>query len=144
MNSKHTFRRQSVQLFIGILCFLLSSQGLAKVLHVDIKSRQPVLNGKSYGQYGAYEVITGDIIFGFDPLNPMNARVLDITLARRNSDGLVEARANFVVLQPIDPDKGRGVTLIEVSNRGGKFSPSYFNRATTRSMDPSDPDAFGD
>lgn len=144
MRPKSNCRRRSTRLFSVIFCLLLSSQGLAKVLHVDIKSRQPVLNGKSFGQYGAYEVITGDIIFGFDPLNPMNVRVVDITLAPRNADGLVEARANFVVLQPMDPDQGRGVTLIEVSNRGGKFSPSYFNRATTRSMDPGDPEAFGD
>ncbi|MFQ5677237.1 MAG: alpha/beta hydrolase domain-containing protein [bacterium] len=72
------------------------------------------------------------------------ATLVDIMFAPRNSDGLVEARANFVVLQPSDPNKGRGVALVEVSNRGGKFSPSYFNRAATSSLDPDDPDAWGD
>ena len=144
MWSKSKSCLQSALLFSVIFCFLLSSQGFAKVLRVEVKSRQPVLDGKVYGQFGDYELVNGTIYFGFDPANPMNARIVDITLAPRNSAGLVEAWANFVVLKPVDDKKASGVALVEVSNRGGKFSPSYFNRATTRSLEPKDPEAFGD
>ncbi len=35
----------------------------------------------------------------------------------------------MLVLQPVDLSRSSGVALVEVSNRGGKFSPSYYNRA---------------
>ena len=42
---------------------------------------------------------------------------------------------------PVVPEKRSGLALVEVSNRGGKFSPSYFNRAgKSRELDPDDPD----
>ncbi len=103
----------------------------AEVLRVEIDARQAVLDGKTFGDYGPYEVVRGRIFFGFDPANPMNARIVDLRRAPRNADGLVEAWANFVVLKPVDPARGRGVALVEVSNRGGRFSPRYFNRATS-------------
>ncbi len=102
MWAKSKFRIHSALLFSVIFCFLLSNQGFAKVLRVEVKSRQAVLEGKVYGQFGDYELVNGTIYFGFDPANPMNARVVDITLAPRNSAGLVEAWANFVVLKPVD------------------------------------------
>jgi hypothetical protein len=92
---KSKFRIQRALLFSVIFCFLLSSQGFAKVLRVEVKSRQPVLEGKVYGQFGDYELVNGTIYFGFDPASPMNARIVDITLAPRNSAGLVEAWANL-------------------------------------------------
>lgn len=116
----------------------------AEVLRVEVESRAEVLDGRRFDRYGPYELLRGHIVFGFDPDDPMNARIADLGLAPRNADGLVEARANFVVLQPADPALGRGVALVEVSNRGGKASMRYFNRASTSSLDPDDPAAFGD
>ena len=58
---------------------------------------------------------------------------------------LVTAWGDLVVLQPLDLTKSRRVALVEVSNRGGKFSPSYFNRATKgRELLANDPDYWGD
>ena len=75
MWSKSKFRIQSTRLFFAIFCLLLSSQGFAKVLRVEVKLRQPVLDGKVYGQFGDYELVNGTIYFGFDPASPMNAEV---------------------------------------------------------------------
>ncbi len=113
-----------------LLLMTLAPVARAEVLRLDVETREPVLGGKTFGDYGPYEVIRGRITFGFDPANPMNARLVDLGLAPRNADGLVEARANFIALKPVDPARGRGVALVEVSNRGGRFSPRYFNRAT--------------
>ena len=77
MWAKSKFRIQRALLFSVICCFLLLSQGFAKVLRVEVKSRQPVLDGKVYGQFGDYELVNGTIYFGFDPANPMNARIID-------------------------------------------------------------------
>ncbi|MFQ5602503.1 MAG: alpha/beta hydrolase domain-containing protein [bacterium] len=134
--------RNIVSLLIGML-FLFPALLHTKVLRVEVRSRKPVLHGKSYDMFGFYELLQGKIYFGFDPANPMNARIVDLDLAPRNQDGLVEAWANFVVLQPVESSKSRGVALVEVSNRGGKFSLRYFNRARSRTLNANEPADFG-
>ncbi len=126
-----------------LLVALVKNDSLAKVAKVEIENREQLLNGQSFGQYGAYEKLTGKIYFEFDPANVANKNIVNILLAPRNSQGMVEAWTNFVVLQPIDKEKSRGIALVEVSNRGGKFSPRYFNRGNAR-MDPSIKEDFGD
>jgi len=124
--------------------FLFGAQeSTARVLHVEIDRRTPILNGTSFGAHGSYELIEGTIVFGVDPAHPQNQAIVDLARAPRDSLGRVRARANFVVLQPVDPEKRQGVGLVEVSNRGGKFTLPYFNRAT-EALDPDDPEAFGD
>jgi len=46
MWAKSKFRGQRALLFSVIFCFLLSSQGFAKVLRVEVKLRQPVLDNR--------------------------------------------------------------------------------------------------
>ncbi len=131
--------------FCGLMLLLLMPGVAAQagVKRIEITSRTPVLNGRSFGEAGAYELLEGRAYFAFDPANPMNRRIVDLQLAPRNAEGQVEAWANFVVLKPVHPQKGSGVALVEVSNRGGKFSLRYFNRATRRQLDPASPEAFG-
>jgi len=69
---------------------------------------------------------------------------VDLTRAPLNAAGKVEAWAEFMVLQPKDPAKRRGVAWLEVPNRGGKASLRYFNRASRSSLDPSAAADFGD
>ena len=132
------------------LCFLLlgvlaaTAPARSEVVRVEIASREPVLGGQSFGAYGPYEVVRGRLYFAFDPASPMNARIVDLHRAPRNSAGQVEAWTTFVALKPTSPDSARGIVLVEVSNRGAKFSPPYFNRAASASLEPNDPDAFGD
>ncbi len=116
----------------------------AAVLGVEIDSREPVLAGKAFGRYGPYELLRGRILFGFDPANPMNARIVDLNLAPRSAAGLVEAWADVVVLQPVDQERARGIGLVEVCNRGRTFSPWYFNRAVGQTLDPHEAEDFGD
>ncbi len=127
--------------------FLIGFTGLcaqAKVLELVTDRIEPVLNGRSFGGAGAYELLYGRILFGFDPAAHANNRIVDLQLAPRNENGLVEAWADLVVLRPVDNEKGSGVAVVEVSNRGGKFSHRYFNRAKKRDLKSSDPESFGD
>jgi len=117
--------------------------GAAEVVRVEVQRREDVLGGRPFGAIGPYEKIVGRVYFAFDPRNPLNARIVDLTRAQRNSDGLVEAWANFMVLRPKRPIPGGGIALLEVSNRGGKASLAYFNGGA-RSLDPSQAEHFGD
>jgi hypothetical protein len=130
-----------VALLLALLfCTTIAS---AKVVRVEIESREVILDGRSFGIIGPYEKLVGKVYFVFDPDNPYNSRIVDLKLAPRNADGLVEAWANFTVLRPVNPTAGN-VALLEVSNRGGKASLRYFNRATAGGFDPTDAEHFGD
>lgn len=120
------------------------SSAEAKIVRVVVDRREVILDGREWGDAGAYEKLVGRIFFAFDPHNPANARVVDLAWAPVNGEGLVEAWAEFMVLQPVESARRRGVAWLEVSNRGGKASLRYFNRAQTRTLDPVSEEDFGD
>lgn len=134
------FRFCGIVVLIGLFAVSVAD---ARVLRVEIDRRVEVLGGQSFEPHGAYELIEGRIYFAFDPDDPANDRIVDLEYAPRDSTGAVRAWANFAVLQPVEPAKRRGLALVEVSNRGGKFTMPYFNYATA-GLDASAPAAFGD
>lgn len=129
-----------------LICLLIlnSLNVNAEVYKVEISSREIILSGNEFGNHGTYELLKGNIFFRFDPNNPSNRKITDISLAEKNDQGLVEAWSNLVVLKPVNQNKSRGVALVEVSNRGGKFTLSYFNRATSSGLIPFRPGDWGD
>jgi hypothetical protein len=130
---------------VGSLALLAAPEpARSEVVRVVVDRREDVLGGRAWGAIGAYEKLVGRIFFAFDPSNPANLRVVDLTRAPLNAEGRVEAYAEFVVLQPKDPDARRGVAWLEVSNRGGKASLRYFHRASTGALDPTTASDFGD
>ena len=127
------FRSSRVVSAIAVLCLVgFASPARSEVTRVEIETREDVLGGKAFDDAGAYEKLAGYVHFAFDPGNPYNARIVDLKLATRNLYGLVEARANFMVLKPKDPEKSRGTAYVEVSNRGGKATLRYFQNARGR------------
>jgi hypothetical protein len=114
----------------------------AEVSRVEIASREIVLEGRAFGDVGAYEKLTGTVHFEFDPENPANRQIADLEHAPRNERGRVEASADFIALQPVDPS-ARRLALVEPPNRGRGAALAYFNRAQT-SPDPVEPEHFGD
>lgn len=90
----------------------------ARVIRVEIKSRQDVLNGKAFGDAGSYERITGTVFFSVAVANPHNARIVDLKNAVNLKNGEVEFSANLVALRPKDPHKGNRSMLLENPNRG--------------------------
>lgn len=129
--------------------FAFAPAAQAIVLSLEIERRVPVLDGRAFGEAGAYELIEGEVRFGFDAGSEANARVTDLALAPRNADGRVEATADFVVLQPIDPAKRRGTGLFDVPNRGRRLGLAAMNRvplsfAPPAPLDPANPADWGD
>src|SRR5487761_2379817 len=78
----------------------------------------PYLNGKRFGDVGAYELIRGIARFAVDPTAQANARIVDLELATRNSEGLVSYDADFCILSPADPTLANGRLCFVVNNRG--------------------------
>jgi hypothetical protein len=101
------------------LVLLVSTHLLnARVVRVEVHSRQAVLGGKSFGDSGAYERITGLVYCSLPVANPHNQRLVDLANAVSLKNGEVEFSADFVAIQPVDPHKGNGSLLLEVPNRG--------------------------
>ncbi|WOH36842.1 alpha/beta hydrolase domain-containing protein [Thalassotalea fonticola] len=110
-------------LIVFIAMFLFSSMANAALVSQTINSEKSFsLKDKKM------EAVSGEFIFLIDPKNPSNKQIVDIDKAPTNSDGLVEAKANFFIIQNKDPKQRRGA-LVEVSNRGSKASLRYFNHA---------------
>ena len=104
---------------------------------------ESVLDGKPFGETGAYEQIYGSACFEVDPAHPLNRPVVDIGLAPVNDRGRVECRADFWILKPVDPAKGNGNLFYHVTNRGRNGILSTFNHAAG-SNTPSAAEEFGD
>jgi len=116
----------------------------AEVIRVQVDRRGDVLNGRSFGPAGQYEMLEGRISYALRPDNPRNQPIVDLGIAPRNTQGQVEAEGDVLVLQAKDPAKRKGVALVEVSNRGRKAAFQYFNLADYRSPNPRSAADFGD
>ena len=103
-------------LFLALLLSVLPLH--ARVLRVEVASRTSVLDGKVFGDAGAYERITGRVYFSLPVTNPHNTRIVDLGNAVNLKNGEVEFSADFVAVRPKDTHKGNGSLLLEVPNRG--------------------------
>jgi hypothetical protein len=102
-----------------LLILLASTHPLqARVIRVEVRSRQAVLGGKLFGDSGAYERITGLVSFSIAVANPHNQRIVDLSNSVNLRNGEVEFSADFVAIQPVGEHKGNGSLLLEVPNRG--------------------------
>jgi hypothetical protein len=113
------------------------------VVGIEIQSREPLGDGKSFGSVGPYERIDGVVRFAVDPAHPANQAIVDLDKAERGPDNLVHFLADFCILQPADPAQGSGRLLYEVLNRGRKNVSRHLNRAPAtgdpvREIDPGD------
>ncbi len=107
------------RVLLSLLAILLALASLnARVVRVEIASRAEVLDGKPFGDAGAYERITGRVFFSVPVANPHNQRIVDLNNAINLKNGEVEFSADFIALRPKDPHKGNGSMLLENPNRG--------------------------
>jgi Alpha/beta hydrolase domain len=138
----HLLHRVSVAILAAV-AVCASHATLAEVTRIEVDSRTPVLNGKPFGNAGAYEKIVGKVFFSVDPTNPRNKAVVDLDKAPRDSAGRVTFSADLYVLAPRDLAHSNGVALFDVLNRGRKNLLRDFNRAP-QIPDPSSEADFGD
>ena len=109
------------------LSVLLPSVLSAAVTRIEIKTREPYLEGRSFEGIGSYERLRGKAFFAVDPKHAANQTVIDLELAPKNDAGLVEFSTDVELLAPKDLSKANGAMLYDVNNRGGKLALGMFN-----------------
>ncbi|ALM86829.1 hypothetical protein ASB57_07715 [Bordetella sp. N] len=111
----------------------------AEVIRFEVLQTSPAYGGRTFGDVGAYEKLTGRATFSVDPSDPRNAVIADIDKAPRDAEGRVEATADVVILRPVDPARGNQTLLIDVPNRGRKIGQQLFDDAAKpNSLDTGD------
>lgn len=105
-------------LFVALLVAMTSAH--AGVTRIEITSSGPFLDGKAFGDVGAYVRITGRFYGELDPNRPANKAIVDLGRAPKNERGRVEYSADFDILTPADKGKGNGTLFYDVNNRGNK------------------------
>ncbi|MGI9421354.1 MAG: alpha/beta hydrolase domain-containing protein [Geminicoccaceae bacterium] len=115
----------------------------AAVERVEILVREPFADGRAFGQTGAYERIKGRLHYAVDPDDPANAAIVDLDLAPVDERGLVTFAGDFILLRPVDPERGNRTLLYEVNNRGGLGMLPMFTFGA-RSNNPRGADHAGD
>jgi hypothetical protein len=101
---------------------LIASPATAEVVGVELGAPVPIAGNQSFGTSGAYQRLDGTIRFAIDPDNPKNEVIADLDLAPRNADGLVEMSADLSILAPADAERGNGIALVDIANRGRKIA----------------------
>ncbi len=98
---------------VPVIVLLLAGSAEARIVKIDVQSRSdPAPDG--------YVTIAGRAYGEVDPANPLNTIIQDISLAPRNSRGMVEYSMDFTILKP--PQQGNGLLLYDVVNRGFPLS----------------------
>lgn len=95
----------------------------------EIARRGPYADGRNFGTVGAFEQVDGTAHFAVDPHHPANSRIVDLTLAPRNAEGLVEFTADFSIVMPVDSARGNRRAIVELPNRGRRRVVAMLNCA---------------
>ena len=107
----------------------------------EIESRKIYADGRSFGDFGVFEIVEGNVHYRVDPTDPRNAGIVDLGLAPRDEDGHVRFRGDFTIVAPRDLPARK--LLVDVPNRGRRLTFSVLNRARPADL-LEDPCAPGD
>jgi alpha/beta hydrolase family protein len=102
----------------ALLSLLAASIASAAVTDVQLATRTDVHGGTAFGQSGAYERLSGKVLFSVAAGDPHNRGIVDLERASNLHGGMVEFSADFVALRPKDPHRANGTLLLEIPNRG--------------------------
>ena len=111
--------RRTLALVAFALCAAaLPRAGQARVVALVVESRQPFVGGVSWGTAGAYERLLGTAFMEVDPRDPLNALIVDLDRAPKNSRGMVEFSTRFFILKPVDMMRSNHKIYYTTNNRG--------------------------
>jgi hypothetical protein len=110
-------------------------------VQLDIERREPFAGGGSFGDTGPYERLYGKAHFAIDPDEKGLPSIVDLDLAPRNAQGLVEFAATLDIIKPVELSRGNRRIFYEFSNRGNRGLLG-FNYG--RGADMSTPEYAGD
>ena len=91
------------------------------VRRIEVSEREsPVFGGTQFAAVGPYERLHGTLFGELDPTHPLNAGIVNLDRAPRNTHGNVEYLSDFRILKPLDLDRGNGCLVYDVPNRGNQ------------------------
>ena len=96
---------------------------------LEIVRREPLEQGRAFGETGPYERIDAVAHYAVDPAHPANAAIVDLDRARRDADGMVRFSGDASFLVPVDPARSNRTLLLDVPNRGNRIAMRSFNMA---------------
>jgi Alpha/beta hydrolase domain/Tetratricopeptide repeat len=117
----------TIAMLCAIVLLAFVDNASAKVVRLQIESRERIVGEKFNPAVGAYERITGTIHLEVDPRDEANSRVADLLLAPRNARGQVEFSTEFELLRPVDLERGNDRLLYFVNNRGNRHGAGFFS-----------------
>src|SRR5262249_7988558 len=86
---------------VALVVFLLSFISVhARVVRVEILSREDLQGGAAFAPGDPYERILGRVYFALNPDNAHNRQIVDLDKASRNENGEVEFSADLYLLKP--------------------------------------------
>jgi hypothetical protein len=106
---------------------LTQAPAQARITRLEIIKVEPAFGGRTFGNAGAFERVTGIARGEVDPKSPANAIIQDIALAPRNARGMVEYATEIDILRPADQAKSNDLLLFNILNRGNKGAQTLFN-----------------
>jgi hypothetical protein len=127
----------------AVLVAACAARAEARIVRLEIVSREPAFGGRTFGDVGAYERIVGRLYGEVDPRDRRDALIQDVALAPRNARGMVEYVATFTLLKPVDMARGNHVLLHDMPNRGNKLNLITYNLAC-QDVAPCDLEGAGD
>jgi Alpha/beta hydrolase domain len=92
----------------------------AHLTELKLGAPEPFVEGRVFGETGAYVRLKGVARGELDPKAPEHADIVGLDRAPRNARGMVEYEVDVFILRPADPAKGNGILFYEVLNRGNK------------------------
>ena len=89
-------------------------------VRLAIERREPFAGGGSFGDTGPYERLFGKVHFAIDPDEKGLPNIVDLALAPRNAQGMVEFSGTLDIIKPVDLDRRNQRIFYEFSNRGNR------------------------
>ena len=96
---------------------------------LEIVRREPLEQGRAFGETGPYERIDAVAHYAVDPEHPANAAIVDLDRAQRDADGMVRFSGDASFLVPAEPARSNRTLLLDVPNRGNRIAMRSFNMA---------------
>jgi hypothetical protein len=96
-------------------------------IRIEFTSKTPFAGGVSFGNTGPYERLLGTASFAIDPNEKDLPFIVDLNLAPRNLEGMVEFKTVLDIVKPADLGRGNRRLLFDFSNRGGRGAFTRLN-----------------
>jgi len=93
----------------------------ARVVKFVVQQQSSFLGGADWGNAGPYELLQGTAYLEVDPRDRRNSIIVDLENAPRNAHGMVDFSTPFLILKPVDTQRGNHKIFYAVNNRGNNL-----------------------